>query len=125
MLRLASAEQPTILAGDYNAMHRKGCVAHILGSQVVRTVAARVPQPRIRSLGPRLSDMATGTTMRRFEDAGFKDADPYHQPTIKSRMPIAQIDHVLVSLHFRARRFRVYEHSPVSDHRAISVTLDT
>lgn len=135
--RLAQAERliaaadfsgRVVVGGDLNAMHRTDPRAKAL--RAVRPIARRMPtvEPRpdfkppklkrIGSLASRLTDMATGTTLERFEDAGFEDADSRRQPT---KGPF-NIDHILIKglVSFDQR---THDKSPLSDHRAISTSV--
>lgn len=94
-----------IVAGDLNAMHRRGVTTSLL--RAARPVANMLPAsdpvpgqktPRLQragSVGQRLTQMASGTTLRAFTNAGFQDADPRKQPTMKKGPIAVQLDHIL------------------------------
>jgi endonuclease/exonuclease/phosphatase (EEP) superfamily protein YafD len=117
-----------VVGGDLNAMHRSDPRAKAL--RVVRPIARRMPTvdprpdfkppklKRIGSLASRLTDMATGTTLERFEEAGFEDTDTRHQPT---KGPF-NLDYILVK-GLVAFGQRTHDKSPLSDHRAISTSV--
>jgi endonuclease/exonuclease/phosphatase family metal-dependent hydrolase len=127
---------PTVVAGDMNAMHGETAPAKLL--RPARLVAERLPAKdpvpgekqsklsRAGSLGQRLVRMADGSTLRALQEAGFSDADPEFQPTMPSRYPFVQLDHI-----FRDRdvqtdpsTFTVYPHNPAADHRMVSVLVE-
>jgi len=135
--RLAQAERliaaadfsgRVVVGGDLNAMHRTDPRAKAL--RLVRPIARCMPTvdprpdfkppklKRIGSLASRLTEMATGTTLGRFEEAGFEDTDARRQPT---RGPF-NIDHILIR-GLVAFGQRTHDKSPLSDHRAVSVSV--
>jgi endonuclease/exonuclease/phosphatase family metal-dependent hydrolase len=136
MLAQFDLSEPTILAGDLNAMHGKGR-ARWLRSGPMRALAGRLPHPEPRhkmeaELGrlneaERLADMASGLTLRWLGRAGLHEVDRRRRSTIfKGSFPVAQLDHILATDHFTASNFQVHDTAPkLSDHRPISATLET
>lgn len=100
-----ASDQPNILMGDFNAMHRRDRRARVL--HAAGLVANHLPvvdpgeeapnHPRLRrigSLSSRLVAMADGGTMASLENIyGYKDIDPGLHAT---RGPV-QIDHILTN----------------------------
>jgi hypothetical protein len=129
LIAVAKFSGQAVIGGDLNAMHRTDSLARAL--RMVHPVAKRMPtvEPRpdfrppklkrIGSLASRLTDMATGTTLQQLESAGFEDADRSHQPT---KGPF-NLDHILVK-GLVASGYHAHAKTPLSDHRAISATLD-
>lgn len=129
---------PTILTGDMNSAHRadakgkpftKARWIHLLVVLKLwpKTDPTGQPMPnnasRKGSVFYRLHEMASGKTIKRMVDAGFTDADSKHRPTYSADSPYAQLDHTLVSKHFKVKSFEVpYEGS--SDHRGIVTELE-
>lgn len=128
LIAVAHFSGQVVVGGDLNAMHRADPRAKAL--RFVRPIAKRMPtvEPRpdfkppklkrIGSLASRLTDMATGTTLGLFEEAGFRDTDMHRKPT---KGPF-NIDHILVR-GVAAFGQRTHDENPLSDHRAVSVRL--
>jgi len=116
LLHLADVTKPTVIAGDFNALHRQDARGVVVQSarfidRLVRLRLVPAPEPVTTahpkknvgfygSLAKRLTDMATGKTMKRLLAAGFTDADSLHSPTFPARKPLVQLDHVMVTPHF-------------------------
>ncbi|HSX32563.1 MAG TPA: endonuclease/exonuclease/phosphatase family protein [Candidatus Saccharimonadales bacterium] len=128
LIRVAEFSSHALIGGDFNAMQRGDPSAKAL--RFVRPIARRMPtvEPRpdfkppklkrIGSLASRLTDMATGTTMQRFEEAGFRDTDPKNRPTKGPFM----LDHI-VTRGLEVIGQETHAKSPLSDHRAISALV--
>lgn len=122
---------PTVMLGDFNAMWATPR-ARLLGSQVMRFVARRMPHARIRDIATRLTDMATGNVLKRLMvETGLRDADSRKRPTTTPKMReipfmpsirLVQIDHILVSPTIEVKNHTVYPDGG-SDHRAISAEI--
>lgn len=123
-LDIVSNGLPTVLAGDLNSMHFEDRIAKLLRSGTVRGLARIAPHPRIRSLGTRLTEMATGSTMGVLESAGFTDADPNHEPTMTKAGLKVSLDHFMLRGDIYAVDF-TNQAVPGSDHRAIAITLQS
>jgi len=126
-----SSDMPTVMLGDFNAMHGKGR-ARLYSHKAARRLAASVPHPEIRFVLTRLAEMAIGTTLARLERrTSLRDIDPTRRPTTTPKMRdiewmpsvrLAQIDHIMITPDIRALDFKISRDSG-SDHRAISATL--
>lgn len=126
-----ASDMPTVMLGDFNAMHGKGR-AKIYGHKTARQLAAKVPHSEIRFVLTRLSDMATGSILAGLEaKTRLRDIDPTRRPTTTPKMRdiewmpsirLAQIDHILISPDIRALDFKIARDGG-SDHRALSATL--
>lgn len=127
-----ASTMPTVMLGDFNAMHGRGR-ARLLNHKTSRMLAARVPHGEIRSVVTRLADMAVGGVLSRLEtETSLRDIDPRRRPTTTPKMRaiewmpsvrLAQIDHILVSPDIKASDFKVARDGG-SDHRAISAIID-
>lgn len=132
------ADEPTVLAGDLNSLHRPDAsgLKFIKARVIRRLVKMKLwpiseptgqPEPmtlaRRGSLNFRLAEMASGKTLARLLQAGFRDADAHHTPTYPARHPQAQLDHILLSRHCTVRDFTVL---PVghSDHQGIVAQIE-
>lgn len=123
---------PTIVMGDFNAMHGEDLTAKLLRTFPMQ-IAARHTSPE--SVIRRVVGMAKGDTLRELiGGTGLREADPLHHPatTLKMRgqewlpsIRLIQIDHILVSKDVQFADFHVAPDGG-SDHRAISamITLD-
>jgi len=128
-LNIVGGDNPVVVAGDLNASYRKGLVpgAFRLVGPLFKDVPVVNYAPGYKpdrltfaadSLR-RAGEMAIGSTMQAFRDEGFKDAHPGHRPTIS----LLNLDHILV----RGPRVidsEVLPKTPLSDHRAITATLE-
>lgn len=122
-----STDMPTVMMGDFNAMHHDTW-SKVIGSRAVRSLGSLIPHARARSLASKLSEMATGTTLERLEsETQLQEIDSHHQPTTTPKlrgmefMPsirMAQIDHILVTPDITATHFEVGKDGG-SDHRPI------
>lgn len=117
--------EPSFVIGDLNSMHGEDIKARLLRSNIARWAAKRlVPTARIESLSTRLTEMADGDTLRILGSIGLHDVDHEHQPTMTMarRLPIVQLDHLLINKHILATDFKTHT-SKASDHKAISAIL--
>lgn len=116
--------QPTILAGDFNALQKESVVARTLRTGLARSTIGRLSIAN--STFPRLIEMASGSTLQSLEAAGFIDTNSQPQPTAPSRTPVFQLDrfmHKITSEVIDVRPITVHKHSSLSDHRQISTAL--
>ncbi len=96
LLEQIDLSEPTIVAGDLNTMPGDRFNARLLGSGPARLAARMAPHPRIKSLGGRLNEMASGETLELLTTAGLADADPRHRSTMTvGGLAVAQLDHIL------------------------------
>ncbi|HUD10226.1 MAG TPA: endonuclease/exonuclease/phosphatase family protein [Candidatus Saccharimonadales bacterium] len=124
---------PRIIAGDFNSMPRQAIRSGV--GRVARLLPARYPTTERPHISPikrganvlhRFGAMASGGTLQMLEAVGFEDADPDHQPTWPNAHPRFQLDHIMVSGEAHAFPFQVHDRSDgLSDHRAISATIET
>jgi len=138
--------EPTVLAGDLNAMEGSSATAVALKGlrPFARLLPAEAPDPnnpprtfvqkvkRVGSLTQRSTEMAIGRTMALYQSYGFKNADKNMIPTISERGLSLKLDHILTSRHFVYKDHFVHLpnaaeqrgiYTPASDHRAISALL--
>jgi endonuclease/exonuclease/phosphatase family metal-dependent hydrolase len=127
-----TTHEPTIIMGDFNAMHGGDMVpAKLLQSFPLRVAAKYV----LSDLALRAVDMAKGDTLSQLlGETGLRDADPRHRPTStpilrgQEWLPsirLMQIEHILLSPRLSASDFHISPDGG-ADHRAISamITLD-
>lgn len=130
--RAAALQPSAIVAGDLNAMHRKGGWAPVL--RAVEPLAYLLPSKnpdekytkleRLGSKSQRLTAMADGSTMDVFAAAGFTDADPHHRITMKQGPIGAQLDHIMYRGNVAVVDSTVVETmGDLSDHSLIHATL--
>lgn len=122
---------PTVMLGDLNAMWHEGR-ARAIGAWPVRRLVRMLPNETLRDVGIRFTDMATGDVLTKLtHETGIRDADPSRRPTVTPKrrgmeilpsVPLAQIDHILVSNDLHVANFAVVADSG-SDHRAISADI--
>lgn len=122
-----SSDLPTVMLGDFNAMHTS-LGAKILSSRIVRVMAAFIPHFQFRIMATRLSEMALGATLLRLEnETSLREVDVKHRPTATPKMHavewmpsicLAQIDHIFVTPNIEASNFHISKDGG-SDHRAI------
>ncbi len=118
------SEQPIVLMGDFNAMHREAAVARALRSRFARTSLGKFGIAN--NTLPRLIDMASGDTLATLKAAGFQDAEPYHSPTIPSQLPLFQLDHIMIrdpENRFTIDRPARINQRSLSDHVRLQTTL--
>ena len=113
------------LMGDFNAMHSDASVARVLNSWPVRDIFQLIPA-RNYTL-PRLTRMASGIVMRRLGDNGFSDCDPLQQPTMPSRKPLFQLDHIMTrssqTIQIEAEPPVLIGRPDLSDHQMVTTTV--
>lgn len=128
LLDIAGDVDPVIIGGDFNAMYRRGAwprTLHLIGPlfQPVPEInyAPGYKPPRLHFVGDvfrRAGEMAEGTTLSTFREAGFWDTHPKHRPTIGP----FNLDHILVR-DLRVIDQQTHPKTPHSDHHAISAVL--
>jgi endonuclease/exonuclease/phosphatase family metal-dependent hydrolase len=126
-----SNDMPTVMLGDFNAMHVDQR-SRFIQSKFVKGVISLIPHEQIKSRAKMLIEMASGSSLGFLESqTNLRDADPLHRPTTTPKlqemewMPsvrIAQIDHIFVSPDIQASHFKVAKDGG-SDHRAISAEI--
>lgn len=126
-----SSNLPTVMLGDFNAMH-DDARSRFIRSRLVRVLASLILHHRIKGRVQTLMGMAEGSSLKFLESkTSLRDIDPKHRPTTTPKlremewMPsirLAQIDHIFVSSGIRTTDFKVFEDGG-SDHRAISADI--
>lgn len=121
---------PTVMVGDYNAMHGEDIwPAKLLRSRPIKKMSNYV----LPAISIRAVEMARGEALRILESAtGLHDADPTHRPTTTPKMRgfewlpsirLIQIDHMFISDSIKVNNFHVAADGG-ADHRAIIAELD-
>jgi endonuclease/exonuclease/phosphatase family metal-dependent hydrolase len=129
---IRSSSIPTVMLGDFNAMHSDRR-SKFIRSKLIKTATSFVPHQRARELAKMLIEMASGNSLKYLEQqTNLRDIDSSHQPTTTPKiremewMPsirTAQIDHIFVSPDIKATNFIVAKDGG-SDHRAISAEIN-
>lgn len=133
LIYLAESPLPTVVMGDYNAMHAADFRARLLRNRWLARFIKRWPHARTQDILERLSDMAIGDTLATLEKGSMcQDADIRRRATTTPKlrfqewMPsirMVQIDHMFVSPGVTVEGFRVGTDGG-SDHRPISAILE-
>jgi endonuclease/exonuclease/phosphatase family metal-dependent hydrolase len=140
LLQQLYGDEPNVIMGDLNTMHRGDSRAAAL--RMVGPITRRLPSTdpgepkpdgkvsriahRAGSLSSRLSGMASGYAMDVLTNVGYRDADPDHRPTMK----FVQLDHIMtnftrVPTDLSVTDFKIHtEAGGESDHRPISATVE-
>lgn len=133
---------PTVVAGDFNAVHGGDLRAKLLGSKFFRWIAHHIPSrltpppgdfaDDIHGFAMRGTDMMSGRALKLLEQkTNLRDLDPRHKATatIKLRslawlpsLRVMQLDHLFASSEIKAGFVRVWQDGG-SDHRAVSATI--
>lgn len=120
---------PTIVLGDFNAMHGHDFwPSKLLRTKFVKLISTFIwPDVFKRVIG-----MATGDTIKLLETkTNIIDVDSKHRPTTTPKLTgyewlpsikLIQIDHIFVSPTIKTSNFKVYADGG-ADHRAISVDI--
>lgn len=123
------SQLPTIVVGDFNAMHGEDLwPAKLLRSKSSQLLANFIlPNITLRTI-----EMARGETLKLLQiNTGLRDVDTKHRPTTTPKMRglewmpsirLIQIDHIFVSNNIKVNRFKI-AHDGGSDHRAITANL--
>lgn len=122
-----SVTMPTVMLGDFNAMHLDK-KSRFIRAWFVRKMVSLIPHIQIRKRAEMLMEMAKGSSLTFLESkTNLYDIDSRHQATVTPKqrdaewMPsirIAQIDHIFVTPDIVATNFEVSKDGG-SDHRAI------
>lgn len=129
----AEAEMPTLLLGDFNAMHHNSWFARIARSQPAHGISRRVRHKLMRSMADRVHEMALGTTVEYvLSHTTLHDLDPGRKRTISGKQAglewlpawrLAKIDWIFGTKHFKTIHYRVLRDSG-SDHRPVRAELE-
>lgn len=77
---------PTILMGDFNAMHRSTPFARMTRTRAAGAVATYIPHEQISSVAKRVHEMAAGTTIEYLlQYTALHNLDPSMAPTISAK----------------------------------------
>jgi len=123
------SKMPTIVVGDFNAMHGEDLwPAKLLKTKISRLISHII----LPNLYTKVIEMAQGEALKRLEDAtGLTDIDKSHRPTTTPKIRgyemlpsirLIQIDHMFISKDVKADKL-VISADGGSDHRAISTEL--
>lgn len=122
---------PTVMLGDFNAMHLDRR-SRLLRTGLVKLIISFMPIEQLKELGRMLVEMASGSSLKLIETAtNLRDIDTKHHPTTTPKIRemewlpgirIAQIDHIFVSPEINASNFKIAQDGG-SDHRAISAEI--
>lgn len=115
------SDMPTALIGDLNEMHGEQRRARLLGSWMARAAFAHIHWQN--DTLPRLNDMASGEVLAMFKSLGLEDVDSDKRPTMPSKLPLFQLDHLLINRGLVATDFNVDFRPDLSDHAMISSTI--
>lgn len=123
------SDLPTVMAGDYNAMHGEDIwPAKLLRSRPIKRMSNYV----LPAISIRAVEMARGEALQILESTGLHDADPTHRPTTTPKMRgfewlpsirLIQIDHIFISDSIKVNSFHVAADGG-ADHRAITAELN-
>ena len=128
----AGASTPTLVMGDFNAMHEKSLFARVARSSVAGRLSARVKHDQLRSVASRVHEMGRGTTIKTIlTDTRLRDLDTKHRRTISAKqaglewapaLRLAKIDWIFGSKHFKVISYKV-QRDVGSDHRPVIADL--
>jgi endonuclease/exonuclease/phosphatase family metal-dependent hydrolase len=127
------ATMPTLLLGDFNAMHHDSWFARIARSRPAHGLSRRVRHTLVRSMADRVHEMALGTTVEYLlAHTNLHDLDPGRKRTISGKQAglewlpawrLAKIDWIFGSKQFKTVGYRVLRDSG-SDHRPVRAELE-
>jgi len=120
---------PTVVMGDFNAMHGEDLwPAKLLQSKYIKLFAKHIKS----NIFIRATEMARGEAIRLLEtNTSLIDIDKSHRPTTTPKMlghewlpsiKLIQIDHIFISRNIKTNNFKVSPDGG-SDHRAISAEI--
>lgn len=123
---------PTLVMGDFNAMHEKSLFAQVARSSIVGRLSARVKHDQLRSVAGRVHEMGRGTTIHTIlTDTHLRDLDTKHRRTISAKQAglewapvwrLAKIDWIFGTKHFKVINYKVHR-DVGSDHRPVIADL--
>ena len=128
----AHSTLPTLVMGDFNAMHEGSLFARVARSSIAGNLTTRVRHEQLASIAARVHEMAFGTTINYLlEHTSLRDLDTKHRRTISAKqaglewapaLKLAKIDWIFASKQLRALNYKVM-HDVGSDHRPVVVDL--
>ena len=120
---------PTIVMGDFNAMHDDLLPAKFLQTKLVKMISRFI----FSKIAIKVVDMARGDTLKLLiSKTNLTDIDSLHRPTTTPKMRgmewmpsirLIQIDHIFTSPEITAKNFKIAPDKG-SDHRAISAEIE-
>ncbi len=123
---------PTIVLGDFNAMHENSRFARVSRSRAAHKLSGLIRHDQLKRIASRLHEMALGTTIHYLlTHTQLLDLDPRRQRTISGKQSglewvpavrLAKIDWVFGTHHIAVKRYRV-SRDVGSDHRPIIVDV--
>ena len=123
---------PTLVMGDFNAMHEKSLFARVARSSIAGRLASLVRHEQLRSVAGRVHEMGYGTTINTMlNDTKLRDLDTKHRRTISAKqaglewapaLRLAKIDWIFGSKQFKVIGYRVLR-DVGSDHRPVVADL--
>ncbi|MFZ1250766.1 MAG: endonuclease/exonuclease/phosphatase family protein [Candidatus Microsaccharimonas sp.] len=116
--------EPTVILGDFNAMHKKSAIGWVLQNKLFRASLGKLSIAN--NTFPRLVEMASGTTLQTLEANGFYDAEPENIATMPSQLPVFQLDRCMVRDPYgllQVKRPARISRPKVSDHIQILTTV--
>ncbi len=125
------SHEPTIVLGDFNAMHKDSSFAKLARSRLATSATKLISHKNIISVAERVREMARGTTIEKMLAGNLHNLDPGHHHTISAKqaglewMPalkLAKIDWMLGTSSIHATHYRVM-HDVGSDHRPVVATI--
>jgi endonuclease/exonuclease/phosphatase family metal-dependent hydrolase len=129
---ITASPYPVVVMGDFNAMHASDMKARLLRSGLFRAITRTVSHPRAKDMLRRLSEMASGETLRRLEaETDVIAVDNHHRPTSTPKLRgmtwlpsvrLIQIDHIYLAPTIESKNFKIARDGG-SDHRALSVII--
>ncbi|MEI6053995.1 MAG: endonuclease/exonuclease/phosphatase family protein [Candidatus Saccharibacteria bacterium] len=129
-LIINNSQIPTIVMGDFNAMHGSDIwPAGFLKSNIMKFISHFI----IPDISSKAIGMAKGESLALLESStSLVDLDPKHRPTTTPKMRahqwlpsirLMQIDHIYASKTIKSKNFKIYKDGG-SDHRAISSCIE-
>lgn len=123
---------PTMLMGDFNAMHASSGFAKLARTKTVAMLAYRIPNKQVASVARRAQEMAIGTTIDYLlQHTALHNLDPAMTPTVSAKqrgmewapsMRLAKIDWIFGSPHIIVEAHHVKK-DVGSDHRPVVVQV--
>lgn len=130
---ILSSDMPTVMLGDYNAMHGTTAKARFLRSHFAERLINFLPVESLRSLGERAIEMAEGSILSAIEsETTLRDADSHFRPTTTPKgkthpwlpsVRLLDIDHIMLTPDITNEDFHIASKDMGADHRPVSVSV--